>query len=1250
MRNSEDMGFWNQPETDVKLIGKKLHNELNESLNHETEKRLQEALRLINQDKDDPRAHYLLAVHYHNGWGIDKNTRLARKHYEAAAELGHAGACYELCLAYLSGNTEMGIEKNYEKVIYYTKNANSKIEDEKTFDDANYKQKNYLAQLKNIAVAVKPLKTGDNSIKKKISSVMETVSKTKVFEEPITPQQMKEKPMKREDDFKSIKNTKGEEQPQPTGLPPIPSDWICPITGEIMFDPVLVTVSGQSYEREALERWLQTNNTDPKTKQIIPDNGYTSNHALQSTIIQFAKFIPGMWERGQETIHKSQRLRDNVWNAANSGNEDALSRWLELDPRVIYEESNGITLLEFLSSDKKRIACMQRVIGHAEHNHLGGLTHLKKITKNSKALFFNLASCDGQEQIIAHEMLKKLCPIMGWNDKIFLEFYFEACANGLVNALPAFITLNVPLNLFHSSGKTALHLAVKNNQSSVVQWLLNHFQGNDLFVFLLKRETRNVIRRDRVEVYEQGTIFQMLGNNNQQLSKIIKDTLGADKEYKLLVHVINNSERTRFPHSYRKQLLKILAQTLMWDNNFYQNAAKQAVLSGSIVVLKESLLRGATVDYRYEENEGKTLLHLAAIYASNRADSSSQERDAQDSHQALLHTLINHNAAINAQDNSGRTVLHVATIQCAPGTFFKALLGCENIDLWIPDKEGKIAIEYLYDPALWEEPRLTLLGQVYNPENLFEYLLSKYSLDEKLRAFFSQLKWNENLYLRCAFKFAEKGNTELLKACLDLGVEPNACLSKDRYLLATAIIGGLNCVKILLARGANIHVRTQNDNTLLHEAVHHQKLEIAYELLERGLGISNRKGKAENAQGQTAEEYAEQLGYMELANAIRERRKQIKYRPFIKQETQALEQKIQTLEKESTELKKQKKALTPLFQMFKAEKKLLQPMNIGTHNNSIYALLVHPKGYLISGGRDCLIKIWDMSDYICLSTLKDHPSTIFDFALIQETQYLASASGDKTIKIWNFKDPKNVSCIATLVGHKDCVDALAELPNKHLVSGSRDKTIKIWDLNNLANPQCIATFECDGPEAFITFSSGKNNSIYFASNAGKDIKIWDATDLKSPKCLSTLKGHTGLIRDFTLIGNQLISASADKTIKIWDISDLNAPKLIATLEGHTNEVAYLEKLPNGWLASASLDKTIKIWDLSTKSCITTLESQQKIQVLGITSDGNIVSGTRRNTDEDNKPTLIQLWSRAAFMPAQSLIDEVEQAVPECKQM
>ena len=62
-----------------------------------------------------------------------------------------------------------------------------------------------------------------------------------------------------------------------------PADFICPITTEIMVEPV-VAADGQSYERTAIERWLATKSTSPLTGGELEHSIPIPNHNLRRTI------------------------------------------------------------------------------------------------------------------------------------------------------------------------------------------------------------------------------------------------------------------------------------------------------------------------------------------------------------------------------------------------------------------------------------------------------------------------------------------------------------------------------------------------------------------------------------------------------------------------------------------------------------------------------------------------------------------------------------------------------------------------------------------------------------------------------------------------------------------------------------------------------------------------------------------------------------------------------------------------------
>jgi hypothetical protein len=69
---------------------------------------------------------------------------------------------------------------------------------------------------------------------------------------------------------------------EPQAGRPLPA-FFCPITGDIMRDPV-TTADGQTYERAAIQTWLERSDTSPAAGARLPSKTLTPNIALRQAI------------------------------------------------------------------------------------------------------------------------------------------------------------------------------------------------------------------------------------------------------------------------------------------------------------------------------------------------------------------------------------------------------------------------------------------------------------------------------------------------------------------------------------------------------------------------------------------------------------------------------------------------------------------------------------------------------------------------------------------------------------------------------------------------------------------------------------------------------------------------------------------------------------------------------------------------------------------------------------------------------
>jgi Mg-chelatase subunit ChlD len=91
----------------------------------------------------------------------------------------------------------------------------------------------------------------------------------------------------------------------------VPSEFLCPITYEVMTDPVTLS-DGHTYERTAIEQWLQTHNTSPLSNSRVSLADLKPNYALRSAIERFLAANPtalGVSGSQQAPVNRTFRAR-----------------------------------------------------------------------------------------------------------------------------------------------------------------------------------------------------------------------------------------------------------------------------------------------------------------------------------------------------------------------------------------------------------------------------------------------------------------------------------------------------------------------------------------------------------------------------------------------------------------------------------------------------------------------------------------------------------------------------------------------------------------------------------------------------------------------------------------------------------------------------------------------------------------------------------------------------------------------------
>lgn len=190
-------------------------------------------------------------------------------------------------------------------------------------------------------------------------------------------------------------------------------------------------------------------------------------------------------------------------------------------------------------------------------------------------------------------------------------------------------------------------------------------------------------------------------------------------------------------------------------------------------------------------------------------------------------------------------------------------------------------------------------------------------------------------------------------------------------------------------------------------------------------------------------------------------------------------------------------------------------------------------------------------------------------------------NNNNTAGVLNLKTGK----ITPLVGHNGFISCIAFSPNCKLVAtASYDKTVKIWNLNGL----CKATLR-GHTDTIRSVEFSHRGERLVTSSDDNTAKVWNLNEENN--VISTLMGHSKTVCCATFSPNDkfIATASWDGTARIWNLSNGS----VKTLAGHDTAVTSIGFSPNGRRTfTCSSNYKVKVWAVTTGACLTTLDGEQ----------------------------------------------------------
>lgn len=129
--------------------------------------------------------------------------------------------------------------------------------------------------------------------------------------------------------------------------------------------------------------------------------------------------------------------------------------------------------------------------------------------------------------------------------------------------------------------------------------------------------------------------------------------------------------------------------------------------------------------------------------------------------------------------------------------------------------------------------------------------------------------------------------------------------------------------------------------------------------------------------------------------------------------------------------------------------KLLKSFNANklATNTAVYQ---HGSNTILSGGRDAILNIYTTDNYTVEKSIAAHNYAIYDIKFLDDLNLFATASRDKTFKLWNSLQHEFIVRVnaENYLGHTHSVNRLLWLKeNQILLSAGDDRKIIAWKVN-----------------------------------------------------------------------------------------------------------------------------------------------------------------------------------------------------------
>ncbi|XP_013867463.1 PWP2 small subunit processome component [Austrofundulus limnaeus] len=232
--------------------------------------------------------------------------------------------------------------------------------------------------------------------------------------------------------------------------------------------------------------------------------------------------------------------------------------------------------------------------------------------------------------------------------------------------------------------------------------------------------------------------------------------------------------------------------------------------------------------------------------------------------------------------------------------------------------------------------------------------------------------------------------------------------------------------------------------------------------------------------------------------------------------------------------------------------------------------------------------VWEWQSESYVFKQQGHFNNMAALAYSPDGQYIVTGGDDGKVKVWN---TNSGHCFVTFTEHSSSITGVTFTSSGFvIISASLDGTVRAFDLHRYRN---FRTFTSPRPAQFSSLAVDVSGELVSAGAQDSfEIFLWS---MQTGRLLEVLGGHEGPVSSlcFSPVQSILASASWDRTIRLWDMLDSWQVKETLRLTSDGLCVTYR---PDGQeLAVATLNGEISFWNPQTAAQTGSLAGRHDLQ-------------------------------------------------------